>query len=522
MFNRFSPTLPSNLGARTLPVYILKKPYEYFKERLDDSFFEHVAQMTNMKGVLISGKSFETNCDEIKTFFGCSIYTTIIGYPRLKMFWAARTRISMVADYISRDRFIQLRVNLKVVDDNSVSEEDRKSDRFWKVRPMLNVVRDSCLNTPRSQNISIDEQMIPFHGHVAMRQYIRGKPCPVGLKVFVMTSASGLPLDFVMYQGKGTSFESTVANISQNLHVGGKAVLTLCDTLPAGSSIYIDRFFTSEPLLDELLHRNILASGTIMLSRIPKNITFLKDSLMKKKGRGTHDQVVRKDGKVSVVKWFDNRGIFLASTEFGVQPEGECRRWSKGEKKYITIKRPSLVDKYNTNMGGVDMLDRVIAKYAMRTRTNKWTIRTIFHFFDFCLAAAWLEYRDQARHPNSGLGKKDVLDYFHFRLNVAENLIHSDSGTASRQPEVVESTDEEDQDGEDHFSSVNKRRRIIPIPHEAARQTMHLPENMSDKQKNRSKCRLQNCKGLTFVRCSTCKVFLCFNNDRNCYMKFHK
>lgn len=158
------------------------------------------------------------------------------------------------------------------------------------------------------------------------------------------------------------------------------------------------------------------------------------------------------------------------------------------------------------------MLDRVLSKYGIRTQTNKWTIRTIFHFFYFCLAAAWLEYRNHALHPNSGLQKKDVLDYFQFRLDVAENLIHK-RGT----------TDDSASDDETEVQ-VGKRRRTVPIPHEAARKecAMHLPENLAKMQKNRSKCRRPGCKALTFVRYSTCKVFLCFNNDRNCYMAFHK
>ncbi|XP_069701493.1 piggyBac transposable element-derived protein 3-like [Periplaneta americana] len=240
-----------------------------------------------MRGVVQTGKSLGTDSTEIKKLFGACIYTTLIGYPRLKMFWSARTRIPMIADNMSRNRFFELRTNLKVIDDNSVSEDDRKKDRFWKVRPMLDIVRQSCLQTPQPQNVSIDEQMIPFYGHVSMRQYVRGKPCPVGLKLFVMASASGLPLDFVMYQGKGTGFHSVVAPTPENFDIGGKAVLKLCDTLPAGSSIFINRYFTSVPLLDLLYLSSILASGTIMSSRIPKAVSFVNDAALKKAGRGT-------------------------------------------------------------------------------------------------------------------------------------------------------------------------------------------------------------------------------------------
>lgn len=55
-------------------------------------------------------------------------------------------------------------------------------------------------------------------------------------------------------------------------------------------------------------------------------------------------------------------------------------------------------------MGGVDLLERVIGKYYMRNRANKWTVRTICHIIDFAEAAGWFAYRENAKA--SGLPKK--------------------------------------------------------------------------------------------------------------------
>nr|CAH7769628.1 unnamed protein product [Callosobruchus chinensis] len=85
---------------------------------------------------------------------------------------------------------------------------------------------------------------------------------------------------------------------------------------------------------------------------------------------------------------------YLASSYCGIKPEGVCRRWSEVDGKYIEIKQPAVVKEYNAKMG----------KYSMRNRTNKWTVRTIFHFVDFAVAAAWLEYRQDAK--STGLLKR--------------------------------------------------------------------------------------------------------------------
>lgn len=39
--------------------------------------------------------------------------------------------------------------------------------------------------------------------------------------------------------------------------------------------------------------------------------------------------------------------------------------------------------------------------------------------------------------------------------------------------------------------------------------------------KTRQRCNLSNCKGFTFVHCSKCKNSLCFNKNKNCFVKYH-
>ena len=79
----------------------------------------------------------------------------------------------MIAHNSSRDRFYLLRSNLKLVDDNEVSDDEKSTDRYWKIRPMLSMIQNACLLHARPQIVSIDELMVPFHGQVHMKQYVR-------------------------------------------------------------------------------------------------------------------------------------------------------------------------------------------------------------------------------------------------------------------------------------------------------------------------------------------------------------
>lgn len=240
----FQPTLCHN-QTNVDNSFTLLNPIEYFEKYLDFNFFDNMAMYTNMREVEIFGKSLDTNANEIRKFFGCSMLMGIYNLPRLKMFWGRETRVPIISDSISRNRYFELRTKLKIVDDNSVSNEARKIDKFWKIRPMVDKIQAACHAHERPPFVCIDEQIIPFHGQVKMRQYIKGKPNPVGLKVFVMASLNGLPLDILLYEGKGTQIESALYPTPEKLDIGGRCVLKLVDTLTTNTSIFTDRYFTS-------------------------------------------------------------------------------------------------------------------------------------------------------------------------------------------------------------------------------------------------------------------------------------
>lgn len=221
----------------------VKKPIEYFQQYLNEDFFSNMAEKTNMKHVSLHGKSLGTTTDEIKKYWAASIVISLLGFPKLRMCWEQRTRYPLVADNISRDRFYSLRSSLKVVDDDAVSDNEKSTDRYWKVRPLLSMIRKACLQHPRPDIVCIDEQMVPFHGQVRMKQYVRGKPQPVGLKNFVMATSSGLPLDFYMYEGGQRPISSEMMPMPEKLDIGGKVVLKLSDTLPVHGPIL--HFFAS-------------------------------------------------------------------------------------------------------------------------------------------------------------------------------------------------------------------------------------------------------------------------------------
>lgn len=425
------------------------------------------------------------------------------------MYWQEQWRIPIIAEAITRDRYFQIRCSLKVIFDNDIPENDRGKDRLWKVRPFLEKIKDGCMSQSRSLHISVDEMMVPFQGNCGLKQYIRGKPNPVGIKVFVLANPDGTVCDFVCYQGKTTFPEEFSGH-----GVSNASVLMLTRSLLPGHILYHDRFFTSVKLADELLEKGFGSTGTIMTNRIPKVVRTKSDKDMQREGRGSNDMLVRNDQKLSVVKWMDNKSVLMLSSVHGIEPTDRCRRWSKKEKKHPDVQKPSAVRNYNSNMGGVDMADRLNSYCPMRARTKKWTVRILCHFTDVAVSNSWLQYKEDQKKANIRPNK--ILQLRSFKMMLGQQLLNKKKTNRPTNNEPQQEESEEELE-----AGPVKRRKPLPLPSPAFRkQAIHLPEIVATK--TFQKCRRENCKKLCRARCVTCKVFLCLNAQRNCFADFHR
>lgn len=156
-------------------------------------------------------------------------------------------------------------------------------------------------------------------------------------------------------------------------------------------------------------------------------------------------------------------------------------------------------------MRGVDIADQVLFYYRSKSRTAKFSVRTMLHLFDLACGNSWLEYR----HDCQKAGTK-AMDSIMFKMQIAESLI---SGVLSCQPD--DATDSES--GEDH-----DRKRVLPLPSFPHRTThaLHMPTSLP-KYTERRRCRYPGCPEKTRFSCTTCKMFLCLSSERNCYSLFH-
>ncbi|TKS66087.1 PiggyBac transposable element-derived protein 2 [Collichthys lucidus] len=161
-------------------------------------------------------------------------------------------------------------------------------------------------------------------------------------------------------------------------------------------------------------------------------------------------------------------------------------------------------------MGGVDLLDSLIALYRTKVRSKKWYHRLVFHFLDMVIPTTWLLYRRDCE--GSGMGKKEEMKLYTFKSYVAEGLCKSGKSLEKKRGR--------------HSLSIagayeEKRKRgptaPIPVPDVRLDQTAHWLIMTGDK----GRCRVPQCSGTPKAMCRKCNVHLCFTPDRNCFLKFH-
>ncbi|XP_039503054.1 piggyBac transposable element-derived protein 3-like [Pimephales promelas] len=484
------------------------QPLDYVEQYIDSDLMKLIADCTNAMSLGNSGRSIKTSVYEMYHFFGAAILMSCVPYPQIRMFWSNALQIPAISNKMSRARFFKLRSHLKVVIDYDVSEDKRETDKFWKVRPFMDRKLTGCRLQARTECVSIDEQMIPFTGACPFRQYLPLKPNPVGMKNFVLASVDGLVLDFEVYQGSKT-LASKVQD-SDGLGLGTLVIKRLSEMLTAGTQVYCDRFFTTIQVVDHMLKDDIYLTGTVMKGRVKQATNKLPDDkTLQDQGRGAVSTVTRADGKLCVVKCYDNKPVVMLSTVHSEQPEDTCQRWYKKGKKYVTVKRPSIVREYNSKMGGVDMSDRMMSYYRMSVRTKKWTVRMLMHFTDLALVNSWLLYRRD--NQGNGTPRKSIMK---FRMVVAQ-LFLSKCDVLHEGAHVAE---EENENG--NLPPPGKKSRVAPIPHISVRSSAaHLPEMVA--LKSPMHCRVKGCTGKSCVRCMTCKVYLCLQSEQNCFAAFH-
>lgn len=150
-------------------------PIDYFYKYIPEELFKEMAYYTNLYSQQNEGNlkyTFKpTNHYELQNLFGAHLMIGTMDLKQLTRYWG-RSLNPRFTSKMSYKRFGQLRQNLHFVD--KTEKPLNNSDKFYLVRPLINAVRNRCLQMPVEEIVSVDEQIVPFKGRLSIKQYIKG------------------------------------------------------------------------------------------------------------------------------------------------------------------------------------------------------------------------------------------------------------------------------------------------------------------------------------------------------------
>ena len=210
-----------------------------------------------------------------------------------------------------------------------------------------------------NRQLANDETLIKFKGKLHFRQFIPIKLGRFVTKAFTLAeSKSGYVLSSKIY----TSRENN--EVQRDL--GRKVVLSVFQPyLGKGFCAFMDNYYTSVALFQELEDRKTLACGTMWSNRLPKEICELKEKCIKELER--EEFLYRQKGRLTCLTWRDRKPVHFLAAIPTSKTDSTVVQWSVKENGRW-VKRdfncPGVVDLYNTYMGGVDVSDQRAVAYA--------------------------------------------------------------------------------------------------------------------------------------------------------------
>ncbi|XP_046969102.1 piggyBac transposable element-derived protein 4-like [Vanessa cardui] len=339
-----------------------KSAYEFFGLMVSDDILQEIVECTNLFAIQKIASKEEvskharlrrwtpTDLAEIKQFFGILLFMGLVKISRLSDYWSTDEVLShpYPRTIMSRNRFELLLQMLHF----SRNDEANKSDRLHRIRNVLEMLNANYQEhyTP-SEDLCIDESVIPFRGRIIFRQYNKQKRHKYGIKEFKLCTIPGYTYKVNVYGGKNDATNTTPTNV----------VMELCrGLLNKGHTLYTDNWYTSIDLARKLLDNETHLVGTLRKNRkhLPKSV------VQKKLKKGEYIAKESEDG-ITVMKWRDKREVLVLSTKHSV-------RFHNVTKRGRIISKPQIIIDYNKGKGAVDLSDQMTSYCTPLRKSIKW------------------------------------------------------------------------------------------------------------------------------------------------------
>ncbi|KAF4517452.1 hypothetical protein B566_EDAN004490 [Ephemera danica] len=333
-----------------------------------------IVQYTNMGAQKIHDvNNYKTewkDCDEIeiKAFIGLILLAGVMRQSKhsLAMLWSSDIGPPTFCATMSLHRFKQLLRYMRFDD----KEHRPADDRFAPIRELWEIINSNFgrYYTP-GDNITVDEQLLPYRGRCGFRQYMPSKPDKYGIKVWVATdSDTYYPLNTRPYLGREGN--------ERAVGLGSQVFTTLTEPYyNTGRNVTCDNYFTSLALAKHLGEKGLTLLGTVK-----KNKKFLPEEFKPDRKREEGSSVFGFQHDSTIVSYVPKKGksVALLST------------MHHDDKIDEETGKPEIIMDYNATKGGVDTLDQMAHTYTCKRATRRWPMAFFYNLIDLAGIAAYV------------------------------------------------------------------------------------------------------------------------------------
>lgn len=450
--------------------------------------------------------------EDLYSFLALVLYAGVVPLETMADFWRGSRLygLSFPSSVMSSGRFLSISRCLRLNDPaqeraNALKRGTPWYDPLCRAKPLYEQILAACYTFFHPhQHLRVDQRAVDTGAKRRRVPHLRARRGP---KLFVLADAScGYTLNFFVDVGKDP--EATGRGRGYDI------VMRLLGVpfLGTGYKLYLDSFYSSPSLFQDLLSRKIWACGTLRpgVAGFPKK----KDNDMTEDApRGTIRWLRR--GQLLFVKWLDTRQVTMCSTVHRADSRDTTKRRVKTARGGWTLKTvpvPACFKDYSQYVGGggADLPDALVSYNSVLHHTQKWSQTLFYRCVDIAAGNAFVLHREMCK-----LQQQPQLEPKAFREQLVLALAGIGStpahaGSAATQDPGATPTD-------------------ATPPAAAAPAPSHLPayftEDMSGVtprlRATRGRRTCVFCKKKSPVYCGTCKKTLCFTSVRNCYRDWH-
>ena len=323
----------------------------------------------------------------------------------------------------------------------------------------------------------------------------------MGIKLWALAdSSNGYTVNFNVHIGKEAG--QTVSANGLGYDVVMKLIRPFVNQ---GYHLFVDNFYTSVTLFNDLYNPGVLATGTIMETRrdFPASLKNSKDWA---KGRERRSMQWERVSPCLALQWIDNKVISVLTTIDKANDYGHINRKCKTAGAWNTkvVSQTRAISNYKF-MNAVDRLDQILATNNVNRKCTMWWKTLFFHLIHIAMVNSFLLFKEhQSKFPdNVDLHRRSHISLGDFKEEIVRDLCNP--------PEC---------DVSPVFSSV---KPASPPPPSSAFETVHIPR-FTAHQKRCVVCLNQgrgDFKVSSFCRAPQCEGKYMHVTTKNCFEEFH-